>query len=191
MVAMFKRCFSTIFAAVVGLAVAAGAAYAADDIEAKAQACAACHGQNGVPIEPKTVPIIWGQQQSYLVKQLRDYRNGERDNPIMTPIAKGLAQEDLRKISAYFAAKSWPAQQAAAATASPPSGLTQCQPCHQPKFEGGPPAPRLAGLSYEYLVTSMRAFAADERANNGDMPKFMQMLTDSERDAMARYLSAL
>jgi hypothetical protein len=37
----------------------------------------------------------------------------------------------------------------------------------------------------------MRSFAADERTNNGHMPKFMQALTDSERDAMARYLSEL
>jgi cytochrome c553 len=188
---MSTRLFSTIFGAGLGLAVAAVPAGAADDIEAKAQACAACHGQNGVPTDPKTMPIIWGQQQSYLVKQLHDYRSGDRDNPIMTPIAKGLAQEDLRKIAAYFAAKPWPAQQAVAAAASPPHGIAQCQPCHQPKFEGGPPAPRLAGLSYEYLVAAMRSFAADERTNNGDMPTFMQALTDSERDAMARYLSAL
>jgi cytochrome c553 len=172
-------------------AVTAVPAHAADDIEAKAQLCAACHGLNGVPADPKTVPIIWGQQQSYLVKQLRNYRNGERDNPIMTPIAKSLAQEDIRKIAAYFAAKSWPPQRAAAAPPVPPNGIAQCQPCHQPNFEGGPPAPRLAGLSYEYLVSSMRNFAADERTNNGDMPKFMQALTESERDAMARYLSGL
>ena len=188
---MFTRLFSTILGAAVGFAVAAVPADAADDIEAKVQSCAVCHGQNGVPIDPKTIPIIWGQQQSYLVKQLRDYRNGERDNPIMSPIAKALAQEDLRKIAAYFAAKSWPARQAAAAAASPPNGIAQCQPCHQPNFEGGPPAPRLAGLSYEYLVASMRDFAADERTNNGDMPKFMQALTDGERYAMARYLSGL
>jgi len=188
---MFTRLFSTILGAAVGFAVAAVPADAADDIEAKVQSCAVCHGQNGVPIDPKTIPIIWGQQQSYLVKQLRDYRNGERDNPIMSPIAKALAQEDLRKIAAYFAAKSWPARQAAAAAASPPNGIAQCQPCHQPNFEGGPPAPRLAGLSYEYLVSTMRAFATDERTNNGDMPKFMQALTDSERDAMARYLAGL
>ena len=187
---MFTRLFSVIIGAVIGFAAAFGPAFAADDIEAKAQACAACHGQNGVPIEPKTIPIIWGQQQSYLMKQLRDYRSGERNNPIMTPLAKGLAEEDLRELAAYFAAKSWPAQHAAAASASPPSGIAQCQPCHQPNFEGGPPAPRLAGLSYEYLVASMRGFAADERSNNGDMPKFMQALTDSERDAMARYLAA-
>jgi len=183
--------FSVIFGAAVGFALAVFPAYAADDIEAKVQSCAACHGQNGVPTDPKTIPIIWGQQQSYLVKQLHDYRSGDRDNPIMSPIAKGLAQDDLRKIAAYFAAKSWPAQQATAAPASPPNGIAQCQPCHQPHFEGGAPAPRLAGLSYEYLVAAMRAFATAERTNNGDMPKFMQALTDSDRDAMARYLSAL
>jgi cytochrome c553 len=47
----------------------------------------------------------------------------------------------------------------------------------------------LAGLSYEYLLAAMRNFATGERTNNGDMPKFMQALPDSERDAMARYLA--
>jgi len=188
---MFTRLFSTIVSAGVSFAITAVSAYSADDIEAKAQACAACHGQNGVPTDPKTIPNIWGQEKSYLVKQLHDYRSGDRDDPIMSPIAKGLAQEDLRKIAAYFAAKSWPAQPTAAASASPPNGIAQCQPCHQPNFEGGPPAPRLAGLSYEYLLAAMRSFAADIRTNNEDMPKFMRALTDSELEAMARYLSAL
>jgi cytochrome c553 len=193
---MLTRLFATIFAAgfglAVGFAVAPAAAQGANDIEAKVQMCAVCHGPNGTPLDPKTMPIIWGQQVSYLVKQLHDYRSGDRDNAIMTPIAKGLAQEDLRKIAAYFAAKPWPAKAPGAPAAPPPpKGIAQCQPCHQPNFEGGPPAPRLAGLSYEYLVAAMRAFAADERSNNGDMPKFMQALTESERDAMARYLSAL
>jgi cytochrome c553 len=188
---MLAGSFSTIFGAGVGFVLAVLPAHAADDIEAKAQACAACHGENGVPTDPKTIPIIWGQQQSYLVKQLHDYRSGDRDDPIMSPIAKQLAQEDLRKIAAYFAAKSWPAKTAATATASPPKGIAQCQPCHQPNSEGGPPAPRLAGLSYEYLLASMHGFAGDVRTNNEDMPKFMRALTDGELDAMARYLSAL
>ena len=105
-----RAVLSTILSIGVRFAITAVPAHAADDIEAKVQSCAACHGQNGVPTDPKTIPIIWGQEQSYLVKQLRNYRNGERDNPIMSPIAKSLAQEDLRKIAAYFAAKSWPAQ---------------------------------------------------------------------------------
>ena len=188
---MFKRFLSMIFGAGVVFTVTAVPAYAADDIAAKAQACAKCHGQKGVPSDPRTTPIIWGQQESYLVKQLHDYRSGDRDNQVMARVAKGLAQEDLRKMGAYFAAKSWPMQHTAAAQASAPSGIAQCQPCHQPNFEGGPPAPRLAGLSYAYLNAAMRDFADGKRANNDDMPKFMQALTDSQRSAIARYLSGL
>jgi len=170
----------------------AGAAQAADDIEAKAQTCAACHGEAGMPTDPKIIPIIWGQQESYIVKQLHDYRSGDRDNAIMSPIAKDLAQEDLRKLARYFAAKQWPAQaQAAAAPATLPKGITQCQPCHQPKFEGGMPAPRLAGLSHDYLIAAMNGFADGSRTNNLDMPKFMQALSPGEREAIARYLAAL
>ena len=53
---------------------------AADDIESKAQACAACHGENGVPTNAVT-PIIWGQQSYYLYKDLHDYHSGALDNP--------------------------------------------------------------------------------------------------------------
>lgn len=182
---------SVIFGIGIGLAVAVPPAHAADEIEAKAQLCAACHGDKGIPADPKTVPVIWGQQQSYLMKQMRDFRSGERSSAIMSPIAKDLAEGDLRRIAAYFAAKSWPAPRASAKPPSPPKGIAQCQACHQPDFEGGMPAPRLAGLSHEYLVAAMRAFAAGERTNNLDMPKFMQALTGRERDAIARYLSAL
>jgi cytochrome c553 len=188
---MHTRFFSAIFGMGIGLAVALPPAHAADDIEAKAQVCAGCHGQNGVSADPKTIPGIWGQQQSYLMKQLRDYRNGERPNAIMSRIASNLDEGDLRKLAAYFAAKPWPAKRASAKPPSPPKGIAQCQACHQPNFEGGMPAPRLAGLSYEYLVASMRAFAAEERTNNLDMPKFMRALSERERNAIARYLAAL
>ncbi len=109
----------------------------------------------------------------------------------MSPIAKELPDGDLRKIAAYFAAKAWPARSASAKSPLPPKSIAQCQACHQPNFQGGMPAPRLAGLSYEYLAAAMRAFARDERTNNLDMPMFMRMLPERERNAIARYLSAL
>jgi cytochrome c553 len=188
---MRTRFFSAIFGMGLGLVVAVPPAHAADEIEAKVPLCAACHGQTGVPTDPKTIPPIWGQQQSYLMKQLRDFRSGERDNAIMSPIAKDLAESDLRKIAAYFAAKPWPARQASATPPAPPKSIAQCQACHQPNFQGGMPAPRLTGLSYEYLIGEMREFANGGRTNNLDMPKFMQALPEGERDAIARYLSAL
>jgi len=183
----------------VAAAVAISAAFAAapasaDDIEAKAQTCAACHGQNGEPTDPKTIPIIWGQQENYLVKELHDYRAGDRANPIMVPMARTVAQPETRAIAAYFAAKTWPAAKSAPPVAAPEAiaaKLGQCQACHGQDFEGGAPAPRLAGLSPEYLSAAMRNFADGTRTNNLDMPKIMQALSESERDAMARYLSAL
>jgi cytochrome c553 len=188
---MLTRCCSGILALAISLGVANAHAQGADEIEAKAQACAACHGANGVPGDPKTIPVIWGQEQSYLMKQLRDFRNDARKSAIMSPIARDLAEGDLRKLAAHFSGKSWPAPRAAAKPPSPPKGVAQCQACHQPIFQGGMPAPRLAGLSYEYLAAQMRAFATGERSNNLDMPGFMQMLSAAERNAMARYLSAL
>jgi cytochrome c553 len=186
---MSKRFFSVISA--IGIALAAPLAHAADELEAKVALCTTCHGNKGVPSDPKTIPVIWGQEQSYLMKQLRDFRNGERPSAVMAPIAKGLAEGDLRKIAAYYAAKPWPARAASAKPPAAPKSVAQCVACHQQNFKGGMPAPRLAGLSYEYLSASMRAFATDQRTNNLDMPKFMKALSEREREAIARYVSAL
>jgi cytochrome c553 len=201
---MLSRCVSTIIAAGFAAILAAPALAQGTqpgtqpatpspaDIEAKAQLCAACHGANGVPLDPKTMPNIWGQQPYYILTQLVHYRNGMRENPVMASIAKGLQQSDLRPLAAYFGAKPWPAaSNAPAASAEPPKGMTMCVPCHQANFQGGISWPRLAGLNYDYMVAAMKAFANEERTNNMDMVKIMKLFSDSERDAMARYLAAL
>lgn len=187
---MFKSLLSAAVYAGWIFAVATAPATAADDIAAKVQVCSACHGQNGNSANAST-PIIWGQQGNYLYKELHDYHSGDRQNPIMLPIAKGFGLEELRKVADYFAAKSWPARPAPIAVASPPVGVDMCRACHGQNFEGGAPAPRLAGLSYEYLVGAMRSFADGQRTNNLDMPGFMKTLTDNQREAIARYLSSL
>src|SRR3984893_7174122 len=190
---MVNHQFPTTFGALVILAAAlAVAAMAADEIEAKVQICGSCHGQNGEPMDPKTMPIIWGQQQNFLVKQLHDYRAGDRANPIMAAMAKTLTQEELRPAAAYFASKPWQAHAAAApAAAPPPSNMAVCQICHQEKFVGGASAPRLAGQSYEYLIKQMNNFADGTRTNNMDMVTIMTALSASDREAMAHYIAGL
>jgi cytochrome c553 len=172
----------------------AAPAGAADDVETKAQVCSACHGQNGAPSGP-AIPVIWGQQQDYLFKELHDYHSGDRKNPIMAPVVESVALDDLRALAAYLAAKTWPTRQAADAPAPPPDAIAgkiaMCKACHGPNFEGGAPAPRLAGLGADYLAAAMRSFANGQRTNNGDMPKFMKVLSDSDRDAIAKYLAGL
>ena len=171
------------------LAIIAGPARA-DDIESRVGLCGACHGQNGVPVTSAT-PIIWGQQANYLYKELHDYKSGDRKSPIMGPVVASLSLPELRQLANYFAAKTWPASSGGGSAPTPPNGIAQCQPCHQPNFEGGAPAPRLAGLSSDYLAREMNAFADGERTNNGDMPGFMKALSADDRDAMAKYIAGL
>ena len=145
----------------------------------KRRAAALCHGENGVPTDPKIIPIIWGQQSNYLYKELHDYHSGDRNNAVMSLIAQGMALPELRQLADYFAAKTWPANPAAAAAAPPEAiagKIEMCKACHEQNFAGGAPAPRLAGLSYEYLAGSMRDFADGKRTNNLDMPGFMKAL---------------
>ena len=186
---MFKSLLPTVFGAVAAFAVAAVPAHAADEVDASLQVCSTCHGQNGQPIDA-TIPIIWGQQTSYLVKQIHDYKSGDRDNAIMKAFADGIKQPDIRKAATYLAEKAWPAH-APGAAAPQPNGMAVCRICHQENFQGGLPAPRLAGQSYEYMLTAMNNFADEKRTNSADMMKLMKALTPAEREAMARYLSSL
>jgi cytochrome c553 len=162
----------------------------AEGIEDKLQVCMSCHGTDGKPIDP-TIPTIWGQTEYFLVKQLHDYKSGDRENMVMASFARRLTQAELRPAAAYLSKKTWPARETPAAAAPPPDGIAVCQICHQPGFTGGLPAPRLAGQSYEYLVEAMRSFADGERINNADMAKIMQELSSAKREEIARYIAGL
>jgi cytochrome c553 len=165
-------------------------AYGADNIASRVQVCAGCHGQDGKPAATNT-PIVWGQQSNYLYKELHDYHSDARSNATMSSIAQSFSLEDLRSVGDYFAAKTWPAAPAKTAAKAPPQSVVMCEACHGQNFEGGAPAPRLAGLSYEYLLSAMNGFADGTRTNNLDMPGFMKVLSKKQREAIARYLSAL
>ncbi|NRQ43206.1 cytochrome c [Rheinheimera sp. YQF-2] len=70
--------------------------------KAKSAVCAACHGANGISIIPD-YPNLAGQKVKYLQSSIKAYRDGERKNPIMSPMASGLSDADIANIAAYFA----------------------------------------------------------------------------------------
>ena len=83
----------------------AGAAGAGGDPsagKAKAEPCAACHGETGNADNP-AYPKIAGQYQTYLEQALRDYRSGDRSNAIMAGFASPLSDQDIEDLAAYFA----------------------------------------------------------------------------------------
>jgi cytochrome c553 len=86
--------------------VLAGAVQAKGNAEAgkqkAAQVCAACHGAEGNrPAGPEN-PILAGQHYDYLVKALKDYKSGKRNNPIMKGFAATLSGQDMEDLAAWF-----------------------------------------------------------------------------------------
>jgi cytochrome c553 len=89
-----------------GAAIAPPSAQAAGDVKAgrqKALQCEACHGLDGQAKLPDA-PNLTGQTEVYLVKALQDYRDGARRNDMMSVIAKGLSDQDIVNLAAYYAA---------------------------------------------------------------------------------------
>jgi cytochrome c553 len=68
----------------------------------KAATCAACHGANGISGN-NLWPNLAGQKQGYLAAQLTAFRDGARNNPVMSPMAAGLSDADIADLSAYYA----------------------------------------------------------------------------------------
>ncbi len=79
--------------------VAAGDAAAG---KAKSATCGACHGANGISTND-IWPNLAGQKEGYLVAQMKAFRDGERKNPMMAPMAAGLSDDDIANIAAYYA----------------------------------------------------------------------------------------
>lgn len=192
----------------------AAAATVAKADTAKGQAvaagvCVACHGADGNSPIPAN-PILAGQIQDYLVKQLRDFRpaNGQppvRNSPIMNGMAMTIAEEDIKHVAAWFASqamkpsaakdeklvaagqKLWRAGDLA-------RGIPACAGCHGAAGAGLPAQfPRLAGQYADYTEAQLKAFRAGDRANDNE--KVMRMiaakLNDGEIKAVAEYAAGL
>lgn len=67
----------------------------------KSATCVACHGTNGVSVNPMW-PNLAGQKELYLAKQMKDFREGRRNDPVMGPMAKSLSDEDIADLAAYY-----------------------------------------------------------------------------------------
>ena len=67
-----------------------------------AQTCVACHGENGIGVAP-IYPTIAGQHEDYLRYALKAYRDGERTNVLMMPMAANLTDAQINVLAEYYA----------------------------------------------------------------------------------------
>lgn len=176
-------------------AVCSGSAQAQEITETVA-VCAACHGEDGKPIDTAT-PIIWGQMEGYLYLQLRDFKSGARKHEQMNAVVADLTKENLKALAAHFASQPWPdlqqpsAPKAVADQAIAANISVGCTGCHLGEYQGDSTVPRLAGQQGDYLDKTMKDFRARTRGNNPGMSDLMNAALPEDLTALAVYTAGL
>ena len=137
-----------LFAGLLSVVVAAAAALAqtVDAPPAKAAICVACHGALGKSTQP-AFPVLAGQTPRYLYLELRDFQEGRRSDPLMSPIVAGMTRDEMRELSDYFARQTPPVQAFVPDAAKVRLGKlkadeTLCTMCHLGGFAGQNEVPR-------------------------------------------------
>lgn len=193
---MFFRIVGALSFAVVSMSPLHAADVAAG--KAKAEMCAACHGENGISTM-ENIPSLAGQPDLFTQWQLIFFRAGTRKNEQMQPLVEDLTNEDVRNLGAYFA------------SLPPPKGVTpdpdpdlsakgklsaagrRCESCHIDNYAGAKATARVAGQREDYLVKALRDYKSGARAGGGmaAMANIAFSLHDEEIPALAHYLAHL
>ena len=185
---------------VIAFFVAAAASQAfAQDVDAgrkKAEACAACHGRDGNSSSPQ-YPILAAQTARYLYLQLRDFKEGRREEPLMKPIVANLSRQDMFDLAAYFAAQrplptGFKTDPAKVARGKAKAAEVLCTMCHLGGFSGQNEIPRVANQHHDYVVKQLKDFRARRRTNDaGNMTSVAKTLSDEDIENLAQYLADL
>ncbi|MBU6290655.1 MAG: cytochrome c4 [Burkholderiales bacterium] len=165
-------------------------------------ACIACHGaegNSGIPQNPK----LGGQHAAYIKKQLHDFQGPDRNNAIMTMIAKAMTPEDIDNVAAYLATQKATANVAKVKETADlgrkiyRAGIAEknvpaCAGCHSPNGAGIPAQyPRISGQHQDYAVTQLTNFRGGVRNNSAQMVAISKRLTDEEMKAVSDYIAGL
>jgi cytochrome c553 len=162
----------------------------------KAAVCGACHGADGNSTIPQN-PILAGQTARYLYLQLRDFKEGKRKDPIMSPMAANLTKADMFDLAAYFSTQKPNGQGSKGDPSKVAAGKTVadnalCPMCHLGGFSGQNEIPRVAGQQYEYALKQLLDFKNKRRTNDvGNMTAVVRTLSDEDLAAVAAYAASL
>ena len=185
-------------AAALGFAALAASALAQDDaaVRQKAQSCAACHGPNGNSENP-AYPILAGQSWRYIYIELKDFKEGRRSDPAMSPMAADLSRDDMFALGNFFAAQKplpikFNADPARVEAGKKISDAVLCPMCHLGGFVGQNEIPRVAGQYPEYIQKQLRDFKAKRRTNDaGNMTSVAATLSDDDIVSLSHYIANL
>lgn len=160
--------------------------------KAKSTTCAACHGANGVSVNPEW-PNLAGQHARYIYEQLIAFQQGDRQNVLMTSQAMGLSDEDMKDLAVYYEGEYLPPRPVADPDlvemgerlyrgGDLEAGISACIACHGPRGLGNPASsyPKLRGQHATYTASTLRAYRSGERKSgmNRTMNEIAAKLSD-------------
>jgi cytochrome c553 len=169
-------------------------------------ACTDCHGPGGSEPDRDKHPTLAGQLAAYTFKQLKDYKDGSRENRRMNEAVERLTDEQLAALAAWYAQ-----QPIATVEVDEEESVSEdtvrlvfrgdkkrliqpCASCHGPRGEGAIiDVPAIAGQNVKYFVNTMKDYAKGERANDiySRMRIIAEALTREEIDELAVYYARL
>ena len=162
----------------------------------QAEICDACHGPNGNATIPEN-PILAGQSWRYVYIELKDFNEGRRTDPVMTPISKVLSREEMIALGNWYAAQKPAPGQFKADPAKVEAGrkvadAVLCSMCHGGAFVGQNEVPRVAGQHPEYIRKQLHDFKAKRRTNDaGNMTSVAHTLSDEDIEDLSQYIANL
>lgn len=169
--------------------------------KAVAAACAACHGNSGTSVNPEW-PNLAGQNDDYLASSLKDFKSGARKNDLMSPMAAGLSEADMRNVAAYFSKASCSVtggDKAKADLGKAKAAAAGCAACHsagglrnpgKDGISGARVWPNLAGQNAGYLAFALKSFQDGSR-NHAVMTSVAKTLSVSDIDNLAAYYATV
>lgn len=150
--------------------------------------CRTCHGLDGkarIPIAPH----IGGETVDYLMAQLHAFKSGEREHEMMTVVARGLSDDQIRDVATWFNHFD--------VVTTLPVGKTEddapelCVGCHGANgISDLPDAPNLAGETNIYIETQIKAFRTGKRTHDVMTP-IAKDLTDAEMQQASDWYSQI
>lgn len=167
--------------------------------KAVAAICGSCHGEAGMSVNPAW-PNLAGQHADFLVDSLKAFKSGTRKNDMMSPMAAGLNEADIRNVAAYFAQTKCNVTGGDKAKALlGKAKAANCAACHSVGglygtgavgISGTPTWPNLAGQNAEYLANTLKSYQDGSRTH-AVMTSVAKTLSAADIDNLAAYYASV
>jgi cytochrome c553 len=183
--------------------VAAAPPPAPGSLEERLQLCGGCHNPDGNSIIPEN-PRLAGLDAKYIARQLADFKEGKRENPIMSSIIPMVEEKEFKSLALYFSKQKRLSSESDKVELLAKgkqifeegvvgTGAPACGGCHGEDGSGSAQFPRLNGQNPAYVVNQLMNFKNATRNNDPKavMQTVAKRLNEAEINAIAEYVSTL